>query len=146
MESIKVFVITVKMINKKLGRTKMKICITSQGDTLQSQVDPRFGRCAYFIIHDTDTRKIEVIKNNNVQNMGGVGVQSGRLVVDKGVNILLTGNVGPNAYQTLQTGEVEVITGVSGTVEEVLDKYQKGELKAAEESNVESHFGMKGSK
>ncbi len=122
----------------------MKICITSHGGTLASQVDPRFGRCAFFIVVDTDTMKFEAIENTQAQAMGGAGVQSGKIVSEKAVEVLLTGNVGPNAYQTLQASGVEIITGISGLVQEAIEKYKNGELKPTSEPNVESHFGMKG--
>jgi predicted Fe-Mo cluster-binding NifX family protein len=123
----------------------MKICVTSQGDTLQSQVDPRFGRCAYFILVDTDTMEFESVDNAQVQAMGGAGVQSGRLMAEKEVMAVLTGNVGPNAFQTLSAAGIEIIAGASGTVQEAVEKYKNGELKSTGGANVESHFGMKGS-
>jgi len=121
----------------------MKICITSQGNTLQSQVDPRFGRCAYFIFIDTETMEFEAVANNQAQAMGGAGVQSGQLIAGKEVSTVLTGNVGPNAYQTLKAGGIEIITGVSGQVNDVVEKYKKGEYKSTSGPSVESHFGMK---
>ena len=119
----------------------MKICVTSQGDNLDAQVDPRFGRCPYFIIVDTDTSEFEAIQNPNVNGMGGVGVQSGQFMSEKQVKAVLTGNVGPNAFQTLQAGNIEVITGVSGKVKEAVEKHEKGELKSAQDPSVDSHLG-----
>ena len=119
----------------------MKICVTSQGDNLDAQVDPRFGRCPYFIIVDTDTSGFEAIQNPNINGMGGVGVQSGQFMSEKQVKAVLTGNVGPNAFQTLQAGDIEVITGVSGKVKETIEKYKKGEFKSTQDSSVDSHFG-----
>jgi len=124
----------------------MKICITSQGNTLESQVDPRFGRCAYFIIVDPDTMAFEAIDNASAGSTGGAGIQSGQLVNEKGVTVLLTGNVGPNAFQTLNAAKIEIITGISGLVKDVINKYKNGELKSREEPTVDSHFGMKGGK
>ncbi len=120
----------------------MKICVTSQGDNLDAQVDPRFGRCPYFIIADTDTSEIEAIQNPNVSGMGGVGVQTGQLMSEKQVKAVLTGNVGPNAFRTLQVAEIDVITGISGSVKEAIEKYKSGELKPADDSSVDSKFGM----
>lgn len=121
----------------------MKICITAQGSDLESEVDPRFGRCQYFVIYDTDNLKSEFVPNQNKDGMGGVGVQSGQLMADKGVKVLLTGNVGPNAYTTLQAGNVEIITGVSGKVISAIDRYKRGELKPTDGPSVDSHFGTK---
>jgi len=119
----------------------MKICITAQGNDLAAQVDPRFGRCQYFAIVDTNTDKIEFVDNQNKDGMGGVGIQSGQLMTEKGVKAVLTGNVGPNAYRTLNAAGVEVITGVSGTVKEAIEKYKKGEYKSTQGPNVDPHFG-----
>ena len=122
----------------------MKICITSQGETLESQVDPRFGRCQYFIIADSETQEFEAIKNPNIEAMGGAGIQSSQLVAGKQVKAVLTGNVGPNAFQTLQTAGVEIIAGLSGSVKEAIEKYKKGELKPTQGPSVGSKFGMPG--
>ncbi|MEA3305336.1 MAG: NifB/NifX family molybdenum-iron cluster-binding protein [Candidatus Omnitrophota bacterium] len=121
-----------------------KICVTSQGNTLDSQVDPRFGRCQYFIIVNTETLEFEAIQNPNLDTMGGAGVQSGQLVASQQVKAILTGNVGPNAFQTLQAAGVTVITGVSGSIKDAVEKYKKGELKPTDNPNVGSKFGMPG--
>ncbi|MBN2534423.1 MAG: NifB/NifX family molybdenum-iron cluster-binding protein [Spirochaetales bacterium] len=122
----------------------MKICITSQGNDLESLVDPRFGRCAYFIIADPETMDFEAIDNKNAGSAGGAGIQSGQLVSEKGVKVVLTGNVGPNAFQTLNAAKIEVITGVSGTVKDAIMKYKNGEIQPISGPSVGSHFGMKG--
>ena len=121
----------------------MKVCVTSQGDSLDSQVDPRFGRAAKFIIVDTDSLEFEVIVNPNVDGMGGVGIQSGQLISEKGVKTVLTGNVGPNAFETLKAANIEVITGVSGEVKNVIDKFNSGEYKSIQGPSVDSHSGSK---
>jgi len=120
----------------------MKIGITAQGSSLDSEVDPRFGRCEYFIIVDSDSLEFEVIENFSVEAASGAGVQSGQLVATKGVKAILTGNIGPNAFQVLQAAGIEVITGVSGKVKEAIEKYKRGELRAVESSNVNSKFGL----
>ena len=121
---------------------KMKICITSDGNTLDSKVDPRFGRCQSFIFFDTDTGKFEAQENVSAQFQGGAGIQSGQFVVSKGVKAVLTGNIGPNAYQVLSAAGITVFTGVSGTVKEVLDGYKNGKYKASVAPSVGSKFGM----
>lgn len=130
-----------KNLNMNRGEA-MKICVSSQGNTLDSQVDPRFGRCLYFLIVDTDTLEYEAIKNPNIDARGGAGIQSGQLVVSKQVKTVLTGNVGPNAYQTLQAAGIEVVTGISGTVKEAVEKFKKGQLKMAQGPSTGEKSGM----
>lgn len=120
----------------------MKIAITSMGAKLEDKVDPRFGRCHYLISFDTETNKFEAIENTGAQGMGGVGIQSGQIMADKGVETVLTGSCGPNAFQTLQAAGIKVTTGVSGTVQEAIDKYKSGELKAISQANAAAHSGM----
>lgn len=122
----------------------MKICFTSQGNNLDSEIDPRFGRCKYFVIVETDTQAFEAIQNPNIEAMGGAGIQSGQLIANKQVKAVITGNVGPNAFQTLQSAGIDVITGVSGSIKESIEKYNKGELKTTQSPSVGSKFGLPG--
>lgn len=105
----------------------MKICITSQGDNLESQVDPRFGRCRYFVIVDLETMNFEVIENPNTDAFGGAGTNSAQLIASKGVEIVLTGDIGPNASRVLESAGIKVITGITGLVKDVIEKYKKGD-------------------
>jgi len=122
----------------------MRICVSSHGNNLDSQVDPRFGRCQYFILVDTETLEFEAIKNPNIESMGGAGIQSGQLVTSRQVKTVITGNVGPNAFETLQAAGIKVITGASGSIREALEKYKKGELKPAGGPNTTPKFGIPG--
>ena len=111
----------------------MKICVTSQGDNLDAQVDPRFGRCQYFMIVDPENLQYEAIRNPNIDSRGGAGIQSGQFMADRKIKAVVTGNVGPNAFQTLNSAGILVITGASGSVRNAIDTYKKGELKATQE-------------
>jgi predicted Fe-Mo cluster-binding NifX family protein len=105
----------------------MKICITSQGDNLESQVDPRFGRCRYFIIVDPETMEFEAIKNPNTDAFGGAGTDSAQLIASKGVEVVLTGDVGPNASRALESAGIKIVTGIAGSIKDAIEKYKKGD-------------------
>ncbi len=80
----------------------MNICITSAGASLDSEMDPRFGRCQYFLFVDPQSLELEAVGNPNIGASGGAGIQSAQLVAQKGAEVVITGQVGPNAYTTLQ--------------------------------------------
>jgi len=121
----------------------MKIAITAKANNLESEIDPRFGRCSYFLIVDTDTMSFESISNESSMASGGAGIQAAQTVAKAGVEVVVTGNMGPNAFQTLSAAGIIVFTGADGTVKEAIEKYKKGELKKTESASVGSHFGMK---
>jgi len=122
----------------------MKICVSSAADSLDAPVDPRFGRCPYFIIVDLDTMQFEVVPNVASDAMGGAGIQAAQIIVSKGVKAVITGNVGPNAFQALSAAGIKIITGAYGTVREVIEKYKRGDLKETGSPTVGGHFGMGG--
>jgi predicted Fe-Mo cluster-binding NifX family protein len=122
----------------------MKIAVTSTGPTLDDAVEPRFGRCPFFLIIDPDSLEFESIQNPNMGLGGGAGIQSAQLMATKEVSVVLTGNCGPNAFQTFEAAGIRVITGVNGPVRQALEKYKTGALSTASTPNVESHFGMGG--
>jgi len=122
----------------------MKIAITATGNTLDADVDPRFGRCQYIILVDPETLAFEALENANAAASGGAGIAIGQMIAGTGVKALLTGNCGPNAYQVLSAAGVKVLTGVSGKVRDAVARYQAGGFTEAQQANVGDHFGMGG--
>ena len=120
----------------------MRVAITSTGTSLDSNVDPRFGRCAYFIIYDTDSDTFEFIENTGRQAMGGAGIQAGQLMASKNVGAVIAGNFGPNAFRVLEAAKIKMYLGVSGTVREAIEKYKNGQLTEISAPDVGPHFGM----
>jgi predicted Fe-Mo cluster-binding NifX family protein len=120
----------------------MKICVTSEADTLDADIDPRFGRCRYFIIVDTDTLDFEAVENPFASASGGAGIQSGQLIAERQVKAVLTGNVGPNAFDTLNHAGVEIITGVRGTVRDAIKQYVDGAFKPVQGPTVKTKSGL----
>ena len=122
----------------------MKIAVSSSGKDLDSQIDPRFGRCAFFVIVETDDMSFEAFDNENIALGGGAGIQSAQFVASNGAGVVITGNCGPNAVQTLSAAHVEVFVGQSGTVREAIERYTRGDIKSTSTPNVADHYGMGG--
>lgn len=122
----------------------MKIAITAGEPTLDANVDPRFGRCAYFLIVDPETMDFEAVENPNPALGGGAGIQSGQVVGAKDVKFVLTGNCGPNAHETLSAAGIEVISGCSGAVRNAIERFKTGQLNTAGKPNAAKHSGMAG--
>ncbi len=123
----------------------MKVAVSSTGKDMNSQLDPRFGRCGYFMIVETDDMSFEAFANENVGLGGGAGIQSAAFVASKGVKAVLTGNCGPKAMQAFSASGLEVFTGHAGTVGEVVEKFKQGSMKSTTEATVSEKFGAGGS-
>jgi predicted Fe-Mo cluster-binding NifX family protein len=122
----------------------LKVAVSAIGENLDAQIDPRFGRCQYFIIVDTESMEFEAIPNASAMAAGGAGIQAAQIVVGKGVEAVITGNVGPNAFQTLSASGIKIITGVRGVVRDAIEKFKKGEIDKTSSPTVPSHFGIGG--
>ena len=119
----------------------MKIAVTSTGKNLSAAVDPRFGRCPYFILVNPDSMEFEVLENSQNLNLPqGAGIQAGKTIANSQVDALITGNCGPKAFMVLEQAGINVMTGATGTVEQVIEKFKNGELQGATQPNVEGHW------
>ncbi len=123
----------------------MKVCVTAASDSLDAEVDPRFGRCQFFVIVDSETMQHETVPNTAAGAMRGAGIQAAQLIADKGATVVITGNIGPNAFQALSTAGIKVIADALGTVRQVVERSKKGELKGETSApTVGGHFGRGG--
>ena len=120
----------------------MKICVSAVSSSLDAQVDLRFGRCPYLVIVDDETMQFEAVPNMASGAMGGAGIQAAQTIAGKGVKVLVTGSIGPNAFQALSATGIKIMTGAFGTVREVVEKYKRGEMKETGAPTVGGHFGI----
>ena len=122
----------------------MKIAVSATGKDLNCQIDPRFGRCQYFIFVDSETMEFEAFENEGLMASGGAGVQAAQLVAQKGANTLITGTIGPDAASALSASGIKVYLVPGGTVKDVIEGYKTGSLHEASGATVPPHFGMGG--
>ena len=120
----------------------MKIAISSNGKDLDALIDPRFGRCAYFLIIETDDMSFQVFDNQSISLGGGAGIQSAQFISSKEAKAVITGNCGPNAVKTLAAAGIKVFLGNTGIIKETLQKFKNGELISANSANAPEYSGM----
>ena len=119
----------------------MRIAVTSQGDSMDSPVDPRLGRAQGFIVTDETAKEFQYVDNaQNLNAASGAGIQAAQNLISLGAEAVITGNCGPKAFSVLSTGNVKIYTGASGTVAEALKEFNNGRLRKADQANVEGHW------
>ena len=122
----------------------MKICIATNQGGLEDQVFPVFGRCPTFTfvdVEDKEIKNVEVIPNEFAGAMGGAGIQAAQLVANKGANVVIAGNYGPNAYPILNQAGISVVSA-QGNVKDVIMKHVNGELPEITQSTAPRFGGM----
>ena len=119
----------------------MKIAVTSTGNELISEMDPRFGRAKYFIVVDPKTLEYEAVENRQNLNLPqGAGIQAATTIANEKADVLISGNCGPKAFKVLNAAGIEVVIGAKGRVIDAITQYKNGQLKAVEGPNVEGHW------
>ena len=119
----------------------MKIAVSATGGDIEAQLDRRFGRCSFFVLVDPETLESETIQNVSKGATGGAGVKAAQTLSDAGVEGLITGNVGPNAFNALTSAGIDIYTGVSGTVKQAVEKYNEGKLSQTNEPTAAGGSG-----
>lgn len=121
----------------------MKICVTATAAGIDSPMDPRFGRCPFFVLVDLDSMNENSIANTNSSASSGAGIQASEELARQGISALVTGNIGPNAMLTLSKAMIDVYQYQGGgSVRDVVEKFKRGELAKISSPSVQAHAGM----
>ena len=130
-----------------LSKTKkdgnIKVAISATAPTLDADIDPRFGRCQYFIIVNPETMEYETLENSEIIAGEGAGIATAKTLTGKNIDVVITGNCGPNAYDALTAAGIKVITDATGKVKDAVEDFKDGKLKASFKPNVAGHFGTR---
>ena len=119
----------------------MRLAVSAQGDTLEAPASPVFGRCPFYVFVDSETMSFEA-KPNEAMNMGGgAGIQAAQFVVQQGAQAVLSGNLGPNAYEVLQAAGVPSYLITEGTVRQAVEAFKEGQVQSMAGPNVAAHAG-----
>lgn len=118
-----------------------KIAVTSEGPSLDDPMDSRFGRAAGFVVVDLETMDTQYIDNGGTQVMAqGAGIQAAQVMARAGVECILTGYVGPKAFQALSAVGIKVGQNLEDmTVRQAVERFKNGQVEMAEGPNREAH-------
>lgn len=119
----------------------MKIGISSDGENLDSFLDLRFGRCRYFVIYDTENNEVRAVENDGQSSKGGAGIAAAQQLIDENVDVVITGNLGPNAFELIEKANIKAFKSESILLKSVIEKYKNGELEELKNSGP-AHHGM----
>lgn len=119
----------------------MKIALSTFMADINSDIDPRFGRCRYFLIADSDSEALEMVENPYCGAAGGAGVATAQFVVSKGVKAVITGSIGPNAFGVLSAAGIAMYAGVSGKVRDALEAFRSGNLQTLQQPQMAQGAG-----
>jgi predicted Fe-Mo cluster-binding NifX family protein len=117
------------------------IAVSANGENLEAQVGPLFGRARFFILVDPDTLEWEPL--DNLRSLGtsqGVGLVTAKSLERKNIRTVLTGSCGPKAFEELQAAGIEVVLNAQGTIRQALASFMNGALVKASKSNVAVNY------
>ncbi|MGQ9458209.1 MAG: NifB/NifX family molybdenum-iron cluster-binding protein [Anaerolineae bacterium] len=120
----------------------MYVAVSADGEGLDAPASPVFGRCPYYVFVDTETWTARTIPNPAAGAGGGAGIQAAQRVVQEGVQAVISGNVGPNAFQVFQAAGVPVYSSPGGTVRQAVEALKRGELRTLGQATAPGHAGM----
>jgi predicted Fe-Mo cluster-binding NifX family protein len=120
----------------------VKIVVTATGSNLDARTSPRFGRCPIYMFVETETMAFEALPNPALDASGGAGVLTAQVVVERGAQAVLSGNLGPNAMEVLQAAGVPAYLVGEGTVREAVEAYKAGQVEPLQKANVRTKAGL----
>ncbi|MFW6035988.1 MAG: NifB/NifX family molybdenum-iron cluster-binding protein [Halothermotrichaceae bacterium] len=129
----------------------MKIAVTASSDNgFKAEVNQRLGRAPYFAIVDVndgdkmEKKDIKFIENDGVNAASGAGVRAAQIIADNGVEVVISGNIGPKAFSGLKAAGVKIYSVDSGTIEEAIKKYSQDNADELNDPTNNGHVGFKG--
>ena len=123
----------------------MKIAVSATAEGLDNQVDMRFGRCPYFVVVEVENKKIKSgksIANPAMMQGGGAGLRAAQLMGDEKVDAVISGNVGPNAFNVLNQLGIEIYQA-TGKVKDAIQAYLEGKLQKVSDATAPLDFGRR---
>lgn len=119
----------------------MRIAISTKGGSKESELDPSFGRTRMFLLFDTENRAFTAHDNTGNWNAAqGAGIQAAQSVIQLGATAVITGQVGPKAFQALKAGGVQIFLAQAlNNVADAIEAFENGNLAEASSETKQGH-------
>jgi len=115
----------------------MLLLIGSDGNSPESPVAKRFGHANYFITYNTDAKTFEALENieeeHDHKNLEGF--------INQGVEVFIAGNVGPHAFEIMNTPKTKIYLARNMAVRDAIEKFTAGELRQLTEPTMNKSMG-----
>jgi predicted Fe-Mo cluster-binding NifX family protein len=119
----------------------MKVAFSTEGLNLEAILDSRFGRCARFLVLDSENGSFTLVENSqNLNATQGAGIQSAQNVIESGAQALVTGHCGPKAFKVLHAAGIPIYLAESEPIRELIHSFEQGTLSQLLEPDVEGHW------
>lgn len=132
------------LTNRNERYKQMKVAVTAEADGLDARPDPRFGRCAKFVVVDPATMENESVANDAAAADSGAGIGAAQTLVRMGAGAVLTGHCGPKAFAVLNQAGIQVYQVSAETVGKAIEQFKSGSLRPLAGPSAASHSGMRG--
>jgi len=99
----------------------MKIAISSEGNTLSSLIDSRFGRCDFFAIFDTETQ--DTIFFPAKESSEGAGPAAVQFIASKGVKKIVSGGFGGKIKSLLDNLQIDMLNDSGKSISEIIKQF-----------------------
>ena len=129
-------------MSKQSASINERIAMTSTGKTLEDPIDLRFGRCPFFLIIESDG-SVRAVSNCARAAGGGAGIQAAQQIVNENVKVVITGEIGPNAFEVLSAAKIEIMLAPPGKGTKILEEYRLNRLTVAEAETHPGHHRMR---
>lgn len=117
----------------------MKIILSSDGTNKDSNLDKRFGRCEFFVIYDTEKDTYEAVVNSGINASGGAGIKAANQVIELGTEVLITGSLGPNAFELIEKSDIKAFSSEVMTLVQAIAEYKEGNLNEIKSAGFARH-------
>lgn len=106
----------------------MKIAIPVNENSISSTICQSFGRTPYFLIYDVDTKESVFLDNEAASKQGGAGIKASQVLLDQGVDAIITPRCGENAADVIKGANIMLYKTINASIRDNINAFKNDEL------------------